>query len=59
MKRVQDIADIENPEGIIVCVGGQVANNLAVPLAKAGYHLLGTSAENIDRAENREIFSAL
>lgn len=59
LERVQDIADFENPMGIVVSVGGQIANNLSVPLAKAGYHLLGTKAEDIDRAENREKFSAL
>lgn len=58
-ERVQDIADFENPNGISVSVGGQIANNLSSPLAKAGYHLLGTSYESIDRAENREKFSAL
>lgn len=58
-ERVQDIADFENPHGIIVSVGGQIANNLSSPLAKAGYHLLGTSSESIDKAENREKFSAL
>src|SRR3990167_4225046 len=58
-ERVQDIADIEKPEGIIVCVGGQIANNLAMPLAKAGYTILGTAAQDVDRAENRERFSAL
>jgi len=58
-ERVQDIADFENPYGIIVSVGGQIANNLAIPLAQAGYHLLGTSAEAIDKAENREKFSDL
>ncbi|MEO8402718.1 MAG: carbamoyl-phosphate synthase (glutamine-hydrolyzing) large subunit, partial [Gammaproteobacteria bacterium] len=58
-ERIQDIADIEQPMGIVVSVGGQIANNLAMPLAKAGYHLLGTAAEDIDRAENREKFSAL
>lgn len=58
-ERVQDIADFEKPEGIIVSVGGQIANNLAMPLASAGYTLLGTSAHDIDRAENRETFSAL
>lgn len=58
-ERVQDIADFENPYGIIVSVGGQVANNLAIPLAQAGYHLLGTPAEAIDKAENREKFSDL
>lgn len=58
-ERVQDIADFESPLGIIVSVGGQVANNLALPLANAGYTLLGTTAESIDQAENREKFSAL
>jgi carbamoyl-phosphate synthase large subunit len=58
-ERIQDIADIENPMGIIVSVGGQIANNLAMPLSKAGYHLLGTAAEDIDRAEDREKFSEL
>jgi carbamoyl-phosphate synthase large subunit len=58
-ERVQDIADFENPIGTIVSVGGQVANNLALPLAQAGYPLLGTSADHIDQAENREKFSAL
>lgn len=58
-ERVQDIADFEKTAGIIVSVGGQIANNLALPLAQAGYHLLGTSAKDIDRAEDREKFSAL
>ena len=59
LERVRDIADFESPEGIIVSVGGQIANNLALPLAKRGYHLLGTSADFIDQAEDREKFSAL
>lgn len=58
-ERVQDIADFENPEGIIVSVGGQIANNLAIPLAQANYPLLGTTAYFIDQAENRQKFSAL
>ncbi len=41
-ERIQDIVDFESAKGIIVSVGGQIANNLAVPLAKEGYHLLGT-----------------
>lgn len=59
LERVRDIADFENPAGIVVSVGGQVANNLALPLAKAHYQLLGTKAESIDQAEDREKFSAL
>jgi carbamoyl-phosphate synthase large subunit len=58
-ERIQDIADIENPSGVIVSVGGQIANNLAMPLARAGYHLLGTDANDIDCAENRKKFSTL
>lgn len=59
LERVQDIADFEHPAGIIVSVGGQVANNLALPLADRGYTLLGTTAQSIDMAEDREKFSAL
>jgi len=59
LERVQDIADFEQPKGIVVSVGGQIANNLVNPLAKAGYPILGTSPENINKAENREIFSSL
>lgn len=59
LERVQDIADFENAAGIIVSVGGQVANNLALPLANRGYTLLGTTAQSIDMAEDREKFSAL
>ncbi len=59
LERVQDIADFEKPAGIVVSVGGQIANNLALPLAKAGYQLLGTAAKFIDQAEDREKFSAL
>lgn len=56
---VRDIADFEQAAGMIVSVGGQIANNLALPLAKAGYKLLGTCAHSIDKAEDREKFSAL
>ncbi|MBX3708476.1 MAG: carbamoyl-phosphate synthase (glutamine-hydrolyzing) large subunit [Gammaproteobacteria bacterium] len=59
LERVRDIADFEKAAGIIVSVGGQIANNLALPLAKRGYTLLGTSAQFIDQAEDREKFSAL
>lgn len=58
-ERIQDIADFEVPEGIVVSMGGQISNNLAVPLARAGYPILGTSATSIDRAENRQKFSSL
>lgn len=59
LERVQDIADFENCKGLILSVGGQIANNLAMPLHKEGYPILGTSAEDIDRAENRQTFSSL
>lgn len=59
LERVRDIADFEQPNGILVSVGGQAANNLALPLHKAGYPILGTSPLDIDRAENREKFSSL
>ncbi len=59
LERVQDIADFERPKGIIVSVGGQIANNLALPLSRTGYPLLGTTAESIDLAENRQKFSSL
>ena len=59
LERLQDIADFEQPEGIVVSVGGQIANNLALPLHKAGYPILGTSALKIDMAEDRQKFSAM
>lgn len=58
-ERLRDIADFENPKGIIVSVGGQIANNLSLALSKHGYPLLGTKAWLIDRAENRHKFSSL
>jgi carbamoyl-phosphate synthase large subunit len=59
LERLRDIADFETPVEIVISVGGQIANNLAVPLAAAGYHILGTAASNIDKAENRRHFSAM
>ncbi len=59
LERVRDIADFENFKGIIVSVGGQIANNLAHPLHLAKYPILGTPASMIDRAENRDAFSSL
>lgn len=58
LERVQDIADFEQPKGLVVSVGGQIANNLSVPLAKR-YPILGTSAANIDKAEDRQKFSSM
>lgn len=56
---VLNILDKEQPEGIIVQFGGQTAINLAEPLAKAGITIIGTSVENIDRAEDRDKFDVL
>ncbi|RMH61165.1 MAG: carbamoyl-phosphate synthase (glutamine-hydrolyzing) large subunit [Calditrichaeota bacterium] len=46
-----------HPKGVILSVGGQIPNNLAMPLDKAGIPILGTPAASIDRAENRQAFS--
>jgi carbamoyl-phosphate synthase large subunit len=59
LERLQDIADFEQPHGIVVSVGGQIANNLALALAKASYPILGTPPDQIDRAEDRQKFSAM
>ena len=48
-----------NPVGVIISVGGQIPNNLAMYFDNAGIKILGTSAENIDLAENRQKFSGL
>ena len=58
-ERVMDIYDFESPEGIIVSMGGQVANNLAPRLHASGARILGTSPMDIDRAEDRNKFSSL
>ncbi|RUT79807.1 carbamoyl-phosphate synthase (glutamine-hydrolyzing) large subunit [Ancylomarina longa] len=58
-ERVLDIIDFESPRGVIVSVGGQIPNNLAMRLHKANVKVLGTSPESIDRAENRQMFSAM
>ncbi len=59
LERVLDIYEKENPMGIIVSVGGQIPNNMALKLVKLGVRLLGTSAESIDKAEDRSKFSQL
>lgn len=59
LERVLDIVEKENPLGVVVSVGGQIPNNLAMDLAKNKIKLLGTSAEDIDRAEDRYKFSFL
>lgn len=57
LERVLDIVDAEKPIGVVVSVGGQTSNNLALKLAENGVRILGTSAENIDKAEDRSKFS--
>lgn len=59
LERTLDIVEFEKPSGVIVGVGGQIPNNLALPLFHAGVKILGTSPQDIDRAENRHVFSAL
>jgi carbamoyl-phosphate synthase large subunit len=58
-ERVQDIYEIENPLGVIVSMGGQIPNNMAMKLHRAGVKILGTSPEQIDNAENRYKFSEI
>ncbi len=59
LEDVLNIVETENPLGVIVQFGGQTPLNLAVPLAKAGVKILGTSPESIDRAEDRKSFQAM
>eukprot|EP00760_Papus_ankaliazontas_P002037 PhM_4_TR10802/c0_g2_i1/m.9392/K11540/CAD; carbamoyl-phosphate synthase / aspartate carbamoyltransferase / dihydroorotase len=59
LERVLDIVDKECIEGIVISLGGQIAQNLAVPLQKAGAPIFGTSPDNIDIAEDRSQFSRL
>jgi carbamoyl-phosphate synthase large subunit len=58
-ERVMDIYEKEQPLGIVTCVGGQTANTLTPILAKNGASIIGTSSDNIDRAEDREKFGIL
>jgi carbamoyl-phosphate synthase large subunit len=57
-ERLLDITEFEHPKGIVTCVGGQTANNLTPKLAQHGVNILGTSAHDVDRAEDRSKFSA-
>ncbi len=56
---IADIYDLEEPMGIVLSMGGQVPNSLAMVCSKAGMRILGTSPNNIDKAENRHTFSQL
>lgn len=59
LERVLDITDLEIPRGVIISTGGQIPNNLAMRLDSYKVPILGTSAENIDRAEDRHKFSSM
>jgi carbamoyl-phosphate synthase large subunit len=58
-ERVMDVYEKENPLGIIVSMGGQIPNNLVLPLCRSKARILGTTPKDIDRAEDRHKFSAL
>ena len=58
-ERILDIYDKETPFGVVTSVGGQIPNNLSMVLSEAGVNILGTSAKNVDLAEDRSKFSAL
>ncbi len=59
LEDVLHIIQVEKPDGVIVQFGGQTPLNLAVPLEKAGAKIIGTTPDNIDRAEDRKRFQAL
>ena len=58
-ERVMDIIEMESPHGVVVSVGGQIPNNLALRLANSKVPILGTKAEDIDKAEDRNKFSSI
>ncbi len=58
-ERVRDIIDLLKPDGVVVSMGGQIPNSLCPKLAAAGVPIMGTSAKDIDRAEDRHKFSEL
>ena len=58
-ERVMDIIDLETPQGVILAMGGQIPNNLAMRLHRQGVPILGTPPESIDRAEDRHKFSSM
>jgi carbamoylphosphate synthase large subunit len=59
LERVLDVYEAERSAGVVVSVGGQIPNNLALPLHQQGVRVLGTAPDSIDRAEDRHKFSAL
>ncbi|MBP9757521.1 MAG: carbamoyl-phosphate synthase (glutamine-hydrolyzing) large subunit [Candidatus Pacebacteria bacterium] len=59
LERVLDIVEFEKPEGVVISTGGQIPNNLALKLHARSVPIFGTSPEDIDRAEDRHIFSKM
>ena len=59
LERVLDIYELENAEGVVVSVGGQLPQNIALPLQNNGCKVLGTNPEDIDKAEDRHKFSQI
>lgn len=59
LQRVLDIYNKEESKGVVVSMGGQIPNNLALPLYKAGIKVMGTCPTQIDKAEDREKFSRI
>ena len=59
VENVMSIIHHENPEGVIVTLGGQTAINLAKPLVQMGVKIIGTDLEAIDKAEDRKLFEAI
>jgi len=59
LERVLDVCEVEAPQGVIVSTGGQIPNNLALLLDRQGIPILGTSAQSIDIAEDRQKFSQM
>jgi carbamoyl-phosphate synthase large subunit len=59
LERVLDIIEYEKARGVVVSTGGQIPNNLAIRLHENKVRVLGTDPKNIDRAENRHLFSGL
>ena len=58
-ERVMDIIELETPHGVVVSVGGQIPNNLALRLDANNVPILGTKAKDIDKAEDRNKFSSI
>lgn len=56
LEDVLNVIDLEKPRGVVVQFGGQTSINLAAPLAAHGVHILGTTVDDLDRAEDREAF---